>query len=180
MPSFSAPEALKIVQDSGLDLPFLIISGGIGEDVAVAAMKAGANDYLMKGNLARLAPAVDRELREAAIRAARRSAEDALRESELRYRLLWENSTDAVILMNADSVIQFANPAGEEIFGHTASELVGQNFTVLLAERAREEYHEWVKRYLQSDTGKTRQQPTETTGRRKDGTEIFIETGFTS
>src|SRR5437762_12238776 len=80
MPSFSAPEALKIAQESGLDLPFIIISGGIGEDVAVAAMKAGANDYLMKGNLARLAPAVERELREAEIRAARRRAEEALRE----------------------------------------------------------------------------------------------------
>ena len=91
MPTFSAPEALSIAQESGLDLPFIIISGGIGEDVAVAAMKAGANDYLMKGALARLAPAVERELREAEIRAARRRAEEALRESEQRYRLLWEN-----------------------------------------------------------------------------------------
>jgi sigma-B regulation protein RsbU (phosphoserine phosphatase) len=178
MPSFSAPEALKIVQDSGLDLPFIIISGGIGEDVAVAAMKAGANDYLMKGNLARLAPAVERELREAAIRAARRHAEEALRESEQRYRLLWENSTDAMVLMNAENVIQFANPAAEEIFGWNPNDLVGQNFETLLAERAREQYREWSRRFWRSNASKTRQQPTETVGRMKDGTEIFIEIGF--
>jgi DNA-binding NtrC family response regulator len=56
LPTFSAPEALKLVQASGLDLPFIIISGGIGEATAVAAMKAGAHDYLMKGNLNRLSP----------------------------------------------------------------------------------------------------------------------------
>ena len=179
MPAFTAPEALKIVQGSGLDLPFLIISGGIGEDVAVAAMKAGANDYLMKGNLARLAPAVERELREASIRAARRRAEDALRESEQRYRLLWENSTDAVVLTNADSVIQFANPAAEEIFGWAPNDLIKQNFEVLLAETARAEYREWAQRFLGSDAGKARQQqPAQIVGRRKDGREIFIEIGF--
>src|SRR5207248_8518594 len=140
MPNFSAPAALKIALESGFDLPFIIISGGIGEDVAVAAMKAGANDYLMKGNLARLAPAVERELREAGIRAARRQAEEALRESEQRYRLLWENSTDAVVLVDEQSVIQFASPAVEDIFGYKSSELVGQNFTSLLAERMRGEY----------------------------------------
>jgi sigma-B regulation protein RsbU (phosphoserine phosphatase) len=178
MPSFSAPEALKIVQDSGLDVPFIIISGGIGEDVAVGAMKAGANDYLMKGNLARLAPAVERELRESVIRAARRRAEEALRESEQRYRLLWENSTDAMALMNVENVIQFANPATEEIFDWNPNDLVGQGFEMLLAERAREHYRDWSQRFWRSDASKARQQPTETVGRKKDGSEIFIEIGF--
>src|SRR5438477_926948 len=181
MPTFSAPQALEIVQESGLDLPFLIISGGIGEDVAVAAMKAGANDYLMKGNLARLAPAVERELREAETRAARRRAEEALRESEQRYRLLWENSTDAVVMMDAEGVIQFANPAVEEIFGYKSNELVSQGFALLLAERVRGEFREWLQSYLQSDNSKTRQQPIETIGRRKEGAgEIFAEIGFTN
>jgi len=179
MPNFSARDALKIVQESGLDLPFLIISGGIGEDVAVAAMKAGANDYLMKGNLARLAPAVERELREAEIRAARRRAEDALRESEQRYRLLWENSTDAVVLTDAAGLVQFANPAVEEIFGYKSNEVIGQSFGLLLVERVRGEYHEWLQRYLESESGRTRQQPAETIGRRKDGQEIFAEIGLT-
>src|SRR4051812_43753243 len=80
MPSFTGLEALNLVRKSGSDLPFIVVSGTIGEDVAVAAMKAGANDYLIKGSLARLAPAVDRELREATERRERRAAESASRE----------------------------------------------------------------------------------------------------
>ena len=60
LPEFNAPAALKILQETGLDLPFIIVSGGIGEDIAVSAMKSGAHDYLMKGNLSRLVPAVER------------------------------------------------------------------------------------------------------------------------
>ena len=78
MPGFNALEALAIVKRHGLDMPFIIVSGAIGEDTAVAAMKAGAHDYLMKGQLARLGPAIQRELREAEVRSARRQAEKAL------------------------------------------------------------------------------------------------------
>jgi signal transduction histidine kinase len=80
MSSFSAPAALNVLQESGLDLPFIIVSGAIGEDAAVAAMKAGAHDYVMKGNMARLAPVIARELREVQIRRERRQAEQAFRE----------------------------------------------------------------------------------------------------
>lgn len=81
LPSFSAPEALRILQNRKLDLPFIIVSGTIGEDIAVAAMKAGVHDYLIKGHLTRLIPAVERELREAEERRKRHSAEQALQEA---------------------------------------------------------------------------------------------------
>ena len=71
MPRFSAPEALGILQEKALDLPFIIVSSEIGEDTAVAMMRAGAHDYVAKGNLTRLCPAVARELREAAERRER-------------------------------------------------------------------------------------------------------------
>jgi len=116
LPEFNALAALKIVQESGLDLPFIIVSGGIGEDIAVTTMKAGAHDYLMKGNLSRLVPAVERELREAANRQSQRQSERALQESELRYRLLWETSPDAVILMDRTGQVHFANPAVKEAY----------------------------------------------------------------
>ena len=82
MPTFSGLAALQIVKDSGLDLPFLIVSGAIGEDTAVEAMRSGAHDYLMKGRLARLVPAVERELREAQVRRERKQAEESLRHAE--------------------------------------------------------------------------------------------------
>ena len=79
LPCFSSDDVLKAVHDSGLDLPVIILSGTIGEDAAVAAMKSGANDYIMKGNLARLVPAIERELREAARRREHRKAEATIR-----------------------------------------------------------------------------------------------------
>src|SRR5258708_14310432 len=74
MPNFSAPAALKVLKNSGLDLPFIVVSGAIGEDTAVAIMRAGAHDYLMKDNLARLVPAIEREIHEAGNRRNHRAA----------------------------------------------------------------------------------------------------------
>lgn len=79
MPQFSAIAALQLLQENQLDLPFIIVSGSIGEETAVAAMKAGAHDYLIKGNLARLVPAVEREIREAQLRSERHQALEKLR-----------------------------------------------------------------------------------------------------
>lgn len=78
MPQFSAMAALSIVQASGLDLPFIVVSGNIGEDIAVAAMKAGAHDYIMKNSLKRLVPAIERELRDYEVRRERKRAEERL------------------------------------------------------------------------------------------------------
>ena len=78
MPCFNGLQALKLTQEKGIDIPFILVSGAIGEDVAVAAMKAGAHDYLMKGNLARLLPAIARELREVGIRQERHHTEETI------------------------------------------------------------------------------------------------------
>lgn len=78
MPRFNGLQALKLTQEKGVDIPFIIVSGSIGEDVAVAAMKAGAHDYLMKGNIARLLPAIERELREVHMRQGRRQADETI------------------------------------------------------------------------------------------------------
>jgi len=81
MPNFDGLTALALMKESALDLPFIILSGAIGEEVAVEAMKAGAHDYIMKGNLVRLIPAIERELREADIRRQRRLAEDRIHQT---------------------------------------------------------------------------------------------------
>src|SRR5712692_1254345 len=76
MPRFSIPAALAMLRERKLDLPFILVSGGIGEDTAAAAMKTGAHDYIMKDKLTRLVPAIERELREAESRRIRRRAEE--------------------------------------------------------------------------------------------------------
>ncbi len=81
MPRFNGLAALKVLKETGQDLPFLIVSGSIGEELAVAAMKSGVHDYIMKNNMARFLPAVERELREAKNRRARRQAEEQLKAS---------------------------------------------------------------------------------------------------
>ncbi len=82
MPRFSGMDAYRVLQESGLDIPFIMVSGKIGEETAVEAMLAGVQDYIMKDNLHRLVPAVQRELQEAQSRRERRRAEEELR----RYR----------------------------------------------------------------------------------------------
>jgi len=96
LPRFSSTAALRIVRASGLDLPFIIVSGTIGEDAAVAAMQAGADDYLIKGRLARLAPALRNAIAAAAARRERSAAQRALAESEQRLRALTDHLHQAV------------------------------------------------------------------------------------
>ncbi|HMS78194.1 MAG TPA: histidine kinase [Burkholderiaceae bacterium] len=96
LPRFSSGEALRIVRSSGHDLPFIIVSGTIGEEAAVAAMQAGADDYLIKGRLARLGPALRNAISAAAARREREAAQRALAESERRLRALTDHLQQAV------------------------------------------------------------------------------------
>ncbi len=90
MPQFNALAALELLNKKGLDLPFIIVSGTIGEEIAVSAMKNGARDYIMKGNLRRLVPAVQRELSEAVQRQERKRAEEELRINKEQFRVARE------------------------------------------------------------------------------------------
>ena len=125
MPSFSAPAALALLKISGIDLPFIIVSGAIGEETAVTAMRAGAHDYVMKGKLARLLPAIERELREAKVRREHRQAEEALRESEEKYRALFEQSTDAIYIASQEGNFIDLNQSALDLFGYTREEMIG-------------------------------------------------------
>lgn len=116
LPGFGGPAALQIFQESGLDIPFIVVSGKIGEDVAVEVLQSGANDYLLKDRLARLGPAIDRALKEAAQNRKRKQAEQALRESEERYRRLVECCPEAMFIATGESIV-FANPAAVAMLG---------------------------------------------------------------
>jgi PAS domain S-box-containing protein len=137
MPNFTGLVALRLVQARGLDVPFILVSGAIGEEVAVAAMKTGANDYLLKGNLARLAPAVDRELRDAEARRQHRRGEETLRESEQRFRLLVDATPDyAIFMLDPAGRIASWNTGARRIKGYEAEEIVGKHFSCFYPKEA--------------------------------------------
>jgi two-component system cell cycle sensor histidine kinase/response regulator CckA len=124
MPNFSAPAALKLIHDKGMDLPFIIVSGTIGEDTAVAAMKSGAHDYLMKDKLARLVVAVEREIRDANIRREKKKTEEELQRSEQSFRSISENAHDGIIVALRNGAYIFANRRVTEITGYAINEIL--------------------------------------------------------
>src|SRR5215218_5063476 len=128
MPEFSSSAALEQLRRKGfVDLPFIIVSGYIGEDAAVAAMKAGAHDYIMKDNLARLNSAIERELRDAKVRRERRRAEEELKVSETRFRLMIEQSPLSIQIFSPDGRTLRVNRAWERLWGVTLDQIPGYN-----------------------------------------------------
>ncbi len=136
LPLFNGLDALEILKESGLDLPFILVSGTIGEDIAIEAMKSGASDYLVKENLKRLAPAVSRELEEAENRRERKRAEEALKASEEYARNIIESSLDMIIAVDQNRKITQFNKAAQETFGYRPEEVIGQFVDILYADVA--------------------------------------------
>jgi len=132
MPGFTAEEALHLLHASGLDVPFIVVSGLIGEESAVTLMRAGAHDFVLKGRMVRLVPAVRRELGQAQARRDRRAAEEALRVSEERFRLLTERIPDALfrVRIHPKLEVEYFSPTASLILGRTPEELCGDPSTV--------------------------------------------------
>lgn len=127
LPQFSAPDALTLLQASKLDIPFIVVSGVFGEEAAVHMMKAGANDYITKGNLSRLIPAIERELEAGRDRQAKLRAEAAMQH----LAAIVKSTEDAIYSKNLDSMIVSWNPAAERIFGYRAEEVIGRSIALL-------------------------------------------------
>jgi PAS domain S-box/uncharacterized domain HDIG len=167
MPKFSAPKALKVLEASGLDVPFIIVSGTIGEDVAVEALKAGADDFLVKGKFARLGPTIERALREAEIRRDRKRAED---QAKYQARLL-RHINDAVIATDDQFYITAWNRAAEGIYGWTAAEVMGRNVGEILRSGFREEQRAEAQELLKANTSFR----SERMHSRKNGQLVYVE-----
>lgn len=144
MPHFDALKALAVLKEMELDIPFIIISGTVGEAAAVEAMRAGAHDYLMKDNLARLGPTIEREMHEVENRRARRRAEGALRESEDRYRDLVEHSHDLICTHDLEGRVLSVNQTAARILGYDKDTLLGRNIRAVLLPDFRDEFDHYI------------------------------------
>jgi DNA-binding NtrC family response regulator len=127
LPGFTSLQALELLKRRQYDIPFIIVSGVIGEETAVKAMKAGASDYVMKSALARLVPSIERELIEAANRRIRRQAEKALRRSQYDLNDFFENAPMSLHWAAPDGTILRVNAAGLNLLGYHQQEYMGQS-----------------------------------------------------
>ncbi len=150
LPRFSALDALDLLKGAGLDLPFIIVSGTISEEMAVKAMKAGAHDYVIKGNLGRLVPAIEREIRDAAERQGRKRTEEALWESQARLAGIIASAMDGIITIDSEQRIVLFNTAAERMFKCSAVEVIGQRIERFLPERLRREHDRHLQTFEQS------------------------------
>ncbi len=133
MPGFSGAEALAMARKNRPEIPFLFVSGTIGEDTAIEAMKSGATDYILKHRLMRLIPAVDRALREVEQLAECKRAEEAMRQSEHKYRELFESLEDAAFLTEEHSgKIIDVNRRAESLLGCQRGEILGRTHSTYL------------------------------------------------
>lgn len=123
MPHFDAASALAIWQGEGLDCPFIVVSGAVGEEAAVSLLKAGAHDFVLKGNMSRLVPALERELREAEVRRAKKRAEAALRDSEARYARACEGANDGIWDWDLVSNTVYYSRRWKEMVGYGEGEI---------------------------------------------------------
>jgi two-component system cell cycle sensor histidine kinase/response regulator CckA len=127
LPRFDGMTALSLARERAPSIPFLIVTGSVNEETAVGCMKAGATDYLLKSNLARIGPAIEAALERERAHAERIQAQAALSASERRFRSLVQNSSDLVTILAPDGTIRYASDSAERVVGYPASTLVGTN-----------------------------------------------------
>lgn len=141
MPNFSGFEALKIVREHDLNVPFIFNSGTIGEETAVEAMRAGAQDYVIKGQMVRILPIVERELREAELRRQWQQSDQML--SQL--SLVVKQAADSVFITDPRGYFEYVNPAFEKLTGYSAAEVKGKTPVILRSGSHAEDYyrHMW-------------------------------------
>jgi diguanylate cyclase (GGDEF)-like protein/PAS domain S-box-containing protein len=175
LPEMNSFKALELLKESGQDIPVIVVSGAIGEETAVMIMKAGAKDYVMKDNLIRLAPAVERELQEFKMRCEQRKSAEALRRSEDRYRTILEEIEEGYYEVDLEGTFTFANDAACRQLGYPKEELIGMNYrSYVPKEDAKNVYRTWNKVFRTGEPVKCF--PFNTI--KKDGTHICLESSI--
>ena len=128
MPQFNALRALQLLKSRNLEIPFIVVTGTVGEEVVAECMRLGAKDYLLKDRMGRLGSAVERALLEKQLNDEKQQAVNALRENEEKYRSLFESSPESITLVSLDGTILDCNEATAAIAGLPRNELIGKSF----------------------------------------------------
>jgi PAS domain S-box-containing protein len=151
LPQFSGLDALHELKETGTDIPFILVSGTIGEEIAVAAMKAGVHDYIMKDNLSRLIPAFERELREAEIRKQKKEAEEAIKNERILLRTLIDNLPDLIYIKDTLGHKIVSNKADFGFLGFPSeADVLGKTDAELFPERRKNHQIEEDRRIIES------------------------------
>ena len=166
MPEFGVLPALELMHQRRLDLPFIVVSGIAGEELAIDLMKAGAHDFINKGKLSRLIPAIQRELRDAEAR-----RESALARQKLAYlAAIVDSADDAIIGKTLDEKITTWNAGAERLYGYTAAEAIGQPTSIVIPEFRHQESADLLTKLLEGHPV----DQVETSRIRKDGTLVDV------
>ena len=169
LPKFSGLAALGIVKELGLEIPFIMVSGTAGEETAVEAMRAGAHDYVLKDRLVRLAPALERELRE---HEARHLASASQRRSERMFQGLFDAAPDGMLVVMPDGTIALANPEAERMFGRA---LAGRVIEELLPAALRHAHVDHRESFFVNPRIRRMGDGRGLLARREDGTDFPVE-----
>jgi PAS domain S-box-containing protein len=166
LPGFDVAPAIDLLKSKKLDLPFIVVSGTVGEELAVEVMKAGAHDFIVKDKLARLAPAIERELREAQVRVQRAADLEKL----FYLAAIVDSTGEAITSQNMDGIITTWNAGARQLFGYTEAEAVGKSISIIMPESLHPTRHEIFETLK---AGKSIE-PFETKRVRKDGVEVDV------
>ncbi len=181
MPSFTGLEALAITLERMPDVPFIFVSGTMGEEFAIETLHEGAADYVLKNHLCKLTPAVRRAIREAEEHRLRHQAERDLAASEERFHKVADSIKDGMIIVNQNSLITYCNPAAEKMFDYTNAELLGSVWYELLTPRG---YHDFFRQnsvqFRETGQGPSIGRTIELSAVRKGGEEFPVEVSFSS
>jgi PAS domain S-box-containing protein len=181
LPSFDGLTALGIVLKVVPDVPFIFVSGVMGEEFAIDTLHQGAADYVLKNRLGKLAPAVSRALQEAAERRLRRHAERDLASSEERFRKVAESALDGLIVIDQNDAITYWNHAAEKMFGYAAAEALGRPLHGLVVpERFREAFNQGWEGFRTTGKGAIVGRTRELAATRKSGEEFPLELSISS
>jgi len=177
LPSLNALVAIHIFKAKGPDIPFLVVSGAVGEETAVEVLKSGAHDVLIKNNLARLIPAVERELREASERRARRKAEESLAASEIKFRRIVETAHEGIWLLDPEGRTTYMNRRMADMLALDPSETADATILPFLSET---KVVETITQYLRGQTDGTQTFRAQCRLRRKDDSALWGMLAFHS